>query len=100
MSAELSLSTLGQALRTSNPANTWLHKKRATKKELQSLVEKLNWAAKVVRGGHTFLRRLIDIMCTLKRTHHHIRLSSSAQADVTWWATFISQFNGTLQFIL
>ena len=79
--------------------NSWLHKKKATKKELQSLVGKLNWAARVERGGRTFLRRLIDVMCTLKRKHHHIRLSSSAQADVTWWATFISQFNGTVQFI-
>jgi hypothetical protein len=76
-----------------------LHQKKATKKELQQLIGKLNWAARVVRGGRTFLRRLIDIMCSLKYKRHHIRITASARADITWWANFMSLFNGTVHFV-
>ena len=78
--------------------STWQHKSKATKHELQKLIGRLNWGAKVIKGGRTFLRRLIDIMCKLKRKHHHIRLTRSAKADIHWWANFISQFNGTAFF--
>lgn len=61
---------------------TWHEKRRATKLELQQLLGKLAWAARVIKGGRTFVRRLIDLMCTVKRKHHHIRLPSSARADI------------------
>lgn len=77
----------------------WQSKSKATKHELQRLVGKLNWAAKVIKGGRTFLRRLIDLMCTLKRKHHHVRLNSCAKADIHWWANCIGRFNGTAHFI-
>ena len=64
--------------------SVWLKKKKAMKQELQQLIGKLNWAARVVRGGRKFLRRLIDLMCTLKRKHYHVRLSAEARADITW----------------
>lgn len=77
----------------------WKSKCKATKHELQQLIGKLNWGAKVVKGGRTFLRRLIDLMCSLKKKHHHVRLNSSAKADIQWWAQYISVFNGTAHFI-
>jgi hypothetical protein len=77
----------------------WQAKRKATKRELQQLIGKLNWAARVVKGGRTFLRRLIDLMCTLQRKHHHVRLGCSARADINWWASYISKFNGTAFFI-
>ena len=79
--------------------NCWKLKCKATKKDLQRLIGKLNWAARVVRGGRTFLRRLIDLMCTLKRPLHHTRLNACSKADILWWANFISIFNGTAFFI-
>jgi hypothetical protein len=77
----------------------WQCRRKVTKRELQHLVGKLSWAARVVRGGRTFLRRLIDLSCKLQRAHHRIRLNSSARADISWWATYISVFNGTVGFI-
>ena len=79
--------------------HTWEGKKKATKLELMKLVGKLNWAARLVRGGRTFLRRLIDIMCSLRRKHHRIRLTASARADIAWWLDFMQIFNGTVCFI-
>lgn len=78
---------------------TWRRKKRATKQELQQLLGKLNWAARVIKSGRTFVRRLIDLMCSVKRKHHHVRLTASARADIAWWSHFCTLFNGTANFI-
>eukprot|EP00111_Clytia_hemisphaerica_P012350 TCONS_00036275-protein len=40
-------------------------KTRTTKRQLQQLAGRLNWACKVVFGGRTFLRRILDLMNTL-----------------------------------
>ena len=72
---------------------------KSHKKELQSLIGKLSWAACAIKGGRTFLRRLIDVMASLKKKHHHIRLSATARADISWWSKFMDVFNGTVQFI-
>ena len=77
----------------------WKTKSKATKRELQQLIGKLNWAAKVVKGGRTFLRRLIDIMCSLKKKHYRVRLNTCAKADISWWADYMYVFNGTACFI-
>ncbi len=79
--------------------DSWEYKKKATKHELMQLVGKLNWAARLVRGGRTFLRRLINIMCSLKRKHHCICLTASARADIKWWLDFMQVFNCTMCFI-
>ena len=66
----------------------WMGKKKATKKQLQQLIGKLSWAA-----------RIIDLMISLKRQHHWTRLSASARADLAWWNSYITVFNGTVCFI-
>ena len=43
-------------------------RKRATKRQLQRLAGKLNWACKVVYGGRTFLRRLLDLMNSMPKS--------------------------------
>lgn len=77
----------------------WMNKKKATKRELQQLIGRLNWAARVVRGGRTFLRRLINLMCSLKRKHHRTRISAETRRDIEWWKKFMYSFNGTVDFI-
>ena len=58
----------------------WQAKKACSRREFLSLIGQLNHAAKVVRQGtcRTFLRRLIDLSCSAKELHHHIRLNVSA----------------------
>ena len=74
-------------------------KQSITKRELQTLVGKLNFAARVVFGGRTFLRRMIDTVNSLRRPHHHIRPTAALKADLAWWAEFLSVFNGTCFFV-
>lgn len=69
-------------------------RKRASCKALQQLAGKLNWACQVVRGGRTYLRRILDTLRPLRKSHHKAKLSSDFQADITWWSKFLSVFNG------
>lgn len=72
----------------------WSFRKSATKKDLQKLVGKLNWCARVVTGGRTFLRNIINCMCKVKQTNHHVRLSASARSDLAWWCKALDLFHG------
>lgn len=69
-------------------------RKRASKRQFQSLAGKLNWATAVVRGGRGFLRRVLDKIVSLKCQHHKARLDQDLLADIFWWKEFMSTFNG------
>jgi hypothetical protein len=60
----------------------WKFKVKCTKKELQSFVGRLNWCARVVRGGRTFMCCLINLITRVKSSHHHIRLTKEAKGDI------------------
>ena len=80
-------------------------RKDCTLQELQSLTGKLQFAAKVVRRGRAYLRRLIDMQREFDRVakqaprrrdapiERHV-LSADALADVRWWRDFIGEWNG------
>ena len=72
----------------------FLNRKRASKKQLQSLAGKLNFCASVVYGGRVFSRRIIDTINLLKEGSHKIILSASIKSDILWWHNFMASFNG------
>ena len=73
-------------------------KAKFTKRELQSLAGKLNFAVRVVYGGQTFLRRIIDAINTLQHPYHRMRMNTSLRKDFLWWINFMEHFNGTTFF--
>ena len=73
--------------------------KRASKKQLERLVGKMNFACQAIRGGRTFLRRIIDRMSKLKRPHHKAIVTKSMQLDLLWWDSFLQHFDGKVFFI-
>lgn len=72
---------------------TTLHKRTITKRELQSIIGKLNFATAVV-PGRAFLRRLINLLSHASKPHHYITLSSGAKLDLEMWYTFLQCYNG------
>ena len=72
----------------------WLDKKKSSKRELLSLIGKLSFAAKVVKPGRIFLRRLIDLSKTVSKLHFFIDINPQARLDILWWHRFISDWNG------
>ena len=67
---------------------------RATKKQLQRLCGIIAHCSKVIRGGRTFSRRLIDLLSNLGENNPRIRLTSEFQKDIQWWISFAAIFNG------
>lgn len=76
----------------------FLTRKRASKKQLQQLAGRLNWACKVVYGGRTFLRRVLDLMNTLPTSASKCRLTLEFHRDMVWWDEFLDTFNGQCDF--
>ena len=54
----------------------------------------LQHATKVVRPGRPFLYRLHVLQNVGSHPDHHVRLSSAARADITWWFLFADRWNG------
>ncbi|CAC5420089.1 unnamed protein product [Mytilus coruscus] len=58
------------------------NRKRASKKQLQSLAGKLGWASTVVHGGRVFLRRIIDSITQLQHDWHNILIKGDIMQDI------------------
>ena len=72
----------------------WRGREACSRWELESLIGHMSHACKVVRPGRRFLRGMIALLSVAKRPSHHIRLNESFRADLEWWATFLSPWNG------
>lgn len=74
-------------------------KAKTTKKELQKLAGKLNFATQAIYGGKFFLRRLHDAIARLEKPWHRTRITKAIKADCNWWINFMAQFNGTVDMV-
>ena len=79
--------------------HTFGNKRRATKRQLESLIGSLNWASQVIQGGRPFLRRMIDLKNTLVSHSDKVLLNADFFADLDWWKTFLKIFNGKTKFL-
>lgn len=73
---------------------TWRSRSTCTKRELQSLIGKLNFVCYICRPGRTFLRRLIDLTSSVKFNTHHIRLTARFFKDIDWWIAVLHDWSG------
>ncbi len=71
-------------------------RRRASRRQLQSLAGKLNWCCQVIPAGRPYLRRILDTMLRLKKQSHKAQLTTAFRLDIQWWRTFLDAFNGTL----
>ena len=73
----------------------FLHRKKVTLKDVQSLTGLLNFACSVISPG----RRLIDLTLGIRSPNHYIRLNREVKADLRLWLSFLSNFNGRSFFL-
>ena len=81
---------------TRDAAVDWCKRSKATKRQLQSLIGKIAWAAKCVKAIRPVLRSLIDLQKTLKHPSHHVRIPKQAQLDLRYFAQWCFWFNGVV----
>ena len=73
--------------------NIWLFKTMARRKEVESLIGKLQFMAKCVRAGRIFLSRFIQRIRGMDRTQDYT-IPGSAREDIAWWGRCAQEFNG------
>ena len=74
--------------------STWLHKKKATKIQILSLVGLLKYACKVVWSGRTFVAQMYSTAAKVKKLTNFSHLNKSFKSDLYWWHMFINHWNG------
>ena len=73
--------------------STWLLKTAARRREVESLIGKLQFLAKCIRSGRIFLSRLIQWIQGMDRSSHY-PIPLEAKKDIAWWGRCASEFNG------
>ena len=67
---------------------------KLTKRELQVISGHMAFASRAIYGARPFTRLFIDAVNTLRRSNHKFRLGPVHKAELQWWTTFASTFNG------
>jgi hypothetical protein len=65
--------------------STMSGRKRVSKKQLQQIAGKLNWAANVVQWGRTFIGSFFQGICQLNLQSQKMRVTSEMLAELEWW---------------
>ena len=73
--------------------NTWTYRTAATRKELESIVGKLQFMGKCVKPGRVFIARLLNWMRNLPRNGKN-SIPQEAKKDLAWWARYLQNYNG------
>ena len=73
----------------------WLNQEKASLKDIQSLIGKLNFAACCVRQGRIFISMLIRWLKVLYKEDicDHI-IPDYVKKDILWWYSFLRTYNG------
>ena len=72
---------------------SWLLRTKAKRREVESLIGKLQFMAKCIRSGRIFLGRLIQWIRTMNRKGAYT-IPLEARKDIAWWGRCAQQFNG------
>ena len=75
---------------------TWLDREKASLRDIQSLIGKLNFVAACVKSGRIFISRLIKWLKVLYKEKPgtlHI-IPEFAKKDILWWYRFLPHYNG------
>lgn len=75
------------------------HARNLTRRQCESLIGKLSFAAQVLPGARPFMRRILDTakVCTGKSPHSHVHIDPGFLEDVQFWLHHLQDWNGTQQ---
>ena len=74
----------------------WVRRTTITKRELQSLLGKFFWVAKVVKYARAFMGRLLVQLRSLAshKDSEKVKLTDESRKDILWWRAYLDKFNG------
>ena len=82
-----------------NDLNQVYKSEKVSKRQLQRLAGKLNWATQCIYGGRFYLRRILDHIHKLRAPWHKIRVNKEVKKDLMWWLHYMSVFNGSVHMV-
>lgn len=71
----------------------WMKKSKCSRRELQSLLGKLQFVAACVRPGRVFTMRLLTLLRATPKSGS-IDIPQDTKADLMWWRDFLVCYNG------
>lgn len=74
-------------------------KNRATKRQIKRLAGVLSHCSRVVGGGRTFSRRILDLLIGLPEGNPRIYLKQEFMLNLRWWMSWAAMFNGSCTLI-
>ena len=88
------LTTLDKLLRIQHDLPGWLRRKKATKRDILSLIGLLQHATMVVQLGRPFVLRMYPTAAEVKELVFYTKLNKEFRSDHIWWHTFVNSWNG------
>ena len=80
--------------------DSWLQKKSATLRELQSLVGKLNFISACVHASRVFICRILNWLRLIHGKQSAHIIPAFVRKDLMWWKLFLPTFNGVSMMLL
>ena len=80
-------------LELSGLLSDWLDRSRASRRDFQVLLGKLNFVASCVRQGRVFVARIINHMKTISHSGT-VSIPEFVRRDLRWWKIFLPLYNG------
>ncbi|XP_006816256.1 uncharacterized protein LOC102806624, partial [Saccoglossus kowalevskii] len=71
-----------------------ISKKSITKRQLLSLLGHLNFAARVVLPGKSFIAHLLRLASSVSKLTHHVSLNQACCLELSMWKLFMDSWNG------
>ena len=72
----------------------WRRRRRANRRQLESLVGKLLFVAKCVRPGRLFVARMLEVLRGLEGRSSSFVVDEEFSKDVMWWSSLLEWYNG------
>ena len=73
----------------------FLDRPRASLRQLQCLAGILSFTSNVVSSGRPYQQRVLDLLRSVRRPHHKVRLSTDVKNDIKWWLTILDHTNSS-----
>lgn len=73
----------------------FLDRPRASLRQLQRLAGILAFTSNVVSSGRPYQQRILDLLRSVRRPHHKVRLGADVKDDIQWWITILEHTNSS-----
>ena len=71
----------------------WRHKNTCTRRQLESIIGKLQFMSNCIRPGRLFVSRLLSEMKSMRCDLHYL-VTDQMKKDLKWWYLFLPGFQG------